>query len=76
LTENDPSNWILAFDEPGNHPAGGGNILYIDGHVAYCRAREFADELDRFRRAFEASRGHTPTILAHELLPPNKPSEP
>jgi len=76
LTEDAPSNWIIAFDEPGNHPDGGGNILYVDGHVAYHRAREFVDELERFKREFEASRGHPPTILAHELLPPNKPSEP
>jgi prepilin-type processing-associated H-X9-DG protein len=76
LTEDDPSNWIVAFDEPGNHPNGGGYILYVDGHVAYHRAKEFADELDRFKREFETSRGHPPTILAHELLPPNKPSEP
>lgn len=76
LTENDSSNWIIAFDEPGNHPDGSGHVLYIDGHVEYHRAKDFAKELDRFRRAFEASRGHTPTVLAHELLPPNKASEP
>ena len=69
LTEDDPSSWIVAFDEPGNHPNGGGYILYVDGHVGFHKPREFADELNHFKREFEKSRGHPPTILVRERLP-------
>lgn len=35
LSESSPSTSVLAKDKSTNHKEGGGNILYVDGHVKW-----------------------------------------
>lgn len=35
-TESDPGA-VLMFENPINHQGDGGNVLYVDGHVAFVR---------------------------------------
>lgn len=37
LSESSPSTTVLAQDRSINHKEGGGNILYVDGHVAWSK---------------------------------------
>ena len=37
LNESSPSTEVLARDKVGNHREGGGNVLYVDGHVAWSK---------------------------------------
>jgi prepilin-type processing-associated H-X9-DG protein len=37
LSESSPSTTVLAQDRSDNHKEGGGNILYVDGHVSWSK---------------------------------------
>ncbi len=39
LSESSPSTAVLAQDRSSNHKEGGGNILYVDGHVAWSKGK-------------------------------------
>lgn len=39
LNESSPSTDVLAKDRSGNHREGGGNVLYVDGHVAWSKEK-------------------------------------
>ncbi|MBI1975894.1 MAG: type II secretion system protein [Candidatus Omnitrophica bacterium] len=39
LNESSASTEPLAQDKAGNHREGGGNVLYVDGHVAWSRGK-------------------------------------
>lgn len=43
-TMSDPTQ-ILAYDDPANHQGEGGNILYLDGHVAWVRSPKFEADI-------------------------------
>ena len=37
LSESSPSTTVLAQDRSSNHKEGGGNVLYVDGHVSWSK---------------------------------------
>lgn len=47
LTEAVPSDEVLIYEKPGNHPGEGGNVAYVDGHVKWLRAYEFVEIIDK-----------------------------
>lgn len=63
LSLDSPADWILAFDRPGNHPDGGGNVVYVRGRVRYFPGESFHAELIRFEQAYRDATGETPTII-------------
>jgi len=57
-----PGVWIVAYEDPGNHPRRGPNVLYLDGHVARLNEPQFSQELARFKAEYEKVVGQPPTI--------------
>ena len=43
-TTSDPTQ-IIAYDDPANHQGQGGNILYVDGHVAWVPSPKFEADI-------------------------------
>lgn len=41
LKTTDPADSVLAFSKPNCHKANGGNVLYLDGHVAWFDKEEY-----------------------------------
>ena len=75
LSSHDPPDWIVAFDPPTHHERGHGMVLYVSGEMKTFRREPFAEEIDRFRRAYEAARGQPPTILEPKLIPATRPGQ-
>ncbi len=63
LTKRDPANWIIAFADPAYRDGDGANVLYLDGHVEYVKEPKFSQELQRFKAAYEKTRGTPPVII-------------
>ncbi len=62
LTTDDPRDWIVGYEDPVHQRRQGANVLYRDGRVAYLKKPQFAQELQRFKVAYEQARGCPPTI--------------
>jgi competence protein ComGC len=66
LTDKDPANWIVAFEDPADHHGEGANVLRLDGTVAFLKEapnKLFTQEVDRFKAAYEKARGRPPRII-------------
>jgi prepilin-type processing-associated H-X9-DG protein len=57
------SRWIVAYEDPGNHPRRGASVLYLDGHSACYVEPLFTQELQRFKAEYEKVVGQPPTII-------------
>lgn len=55
LTDKAPGDWIVVFEDPGNHNGEGGNVLYRDLRVQFLKEPDFTSELDRVRKEIEES---------------------
>lgn len=63
LTEHDPLNWPIAFDDPDNHADVDRVIIaFQDMRVRWMSKADFFDMLGTFFVEFEASRGHPPKL--------------
>lgn len=61
LKETDPEDWIVIFDDPENHAEDDRvNVVRLSGFADALSRAGFENELARFKREFEASRGHPP----------------
>ncbi len=61
-----PGTWIVAYEDPANHPQRGPNVLYLDGHVATCPPAKFPQEIEHLKAEYEQVFGLPPTIIAPE----------
>ncbi len=55
--------WIVAFEDAGNHPQVGANVLYLDGHTAPLSSAEFAKDWARFKAEYEKVVGRPPLVV-------------
>ncbi len=66
LAPNDPSDWIVLFEDPARRGGDGGHIAYLDGTVRFVkegRRKQFTQEISRFKAAYEKARGQPPVII-------------
>jgi len=54
LKRSAPADWVVVYEDLGNH-GDGGNLVYVDGHVAYLKEPTYSEELQRVRAAIEQS---------------------
>jgi hypothetical protein len=63
LRPDDPANWIVAYDDPGNHPGPTVNVLFLGGQVRNMKMDDFIEEMRRFREAYAKARGEPPQTV-------------
>jgi type II secretory pathway pseudopilin PulG len=70
LREDDPPDWMVAWEDPNQNGGEGACVLHVVGNVSYERTQsqggQFEAKLRGFLKAYEAARGKPPVILPAE----------